>query len=148
MSPRVDPNMPTPHDDSESVTFAAVPEALATFTLAGLPSAYLRYLGEVAERFELPTTLVVKAPAVVAPREGRIYATDWLEIQGRLAPKDMYREYLGQVQVAEVGGHEVFLVEVYADEGGKGRPDFRQQGWAMMTRRQYRDYLERLLGER
>ncbi|MCP1674576.1 hypothetical protein J2T57_001678 [Natronocella acetinitrilica] len=121
-------------------------ETLASFSLDTVPGALLACLARPVEQFYLPTMVRIEEPKLVAPRSGRIYATSYIEIEGRLVTEELYRAYFNRTEFGLVGAHEVFLVEIFENQGRAARPHYTQVGWAVMTRRQYQAYLEHLLG--
>ena len=89
----------------------------------------------------LPTEVVVSEPRLVVPKEGRIY-----RVQLYLRDGIVY-EYSELSKLPNFKGtyteKELFFIEIYEDAGDDGHVRYILQGYALMTKEQIAEYIEK-----
>jgi len=89
----------------------------------------------------LPTEVVVSEPRLVVPKEGRIYRVELFLRDG------IVFEYQELSKLPGFKGtyteNELFFIEIYEDAGDDGHIKYILQGYALMTKEQIAEYIEK-----
>jgi hypothetical protein len=89
----------------------------------------------------LPTEVVVSEPRLVVPKEGRIYRV------GLYLRDGIVFEYQELSKLPDFKGtyteKELFFTEIYEDVGDDGHIRYNLNGYALMTKEQISEYIEK-----